>query len=140
MARSRSLRSLLPFVVLLGACSVPGTYVEPAADQTVAIVHGNRVGVFSGMGLGQTVAISICGIDGESLPFSGSSGYPTEARVAPGSHELKVYAQVTVDGTARRSGEGTLRAEFAGGKEYVLSVASIVDGVATFAIAEKTAP
>jgi hypothetical protein len=136
MAALRSRCSLLSLVLLLGACSAPGTYVEPAAGQPAAIVHGSDVGVFSA-GLGQSVAINLRAIDGESLPRSSWSGYPTTARVAPGSRELTLYAEVTVDGTARRGGKGTLRAELAGGKEYVLSVLNIIDGVATFAIAEK---
>jgi hypothetical protein len=124
----------------LPACSIPGTYVEPAAEQPAAIVHGNRLGVFSGISLGMAVDIRILAIDGESLPKSGSTGYPEIARVAPGVRELELYATVQIDGSVRNTGTGKLKAEFVAGKEYVLQVADVRDRVAQFTVAEKPAP
>ncbi len=110
---------LLPLVVGLGACSTPGSYVPPTADEPSALVVGENPSIFAALDpLSSRGDTRIAAVDDEATTQSGWSGYPAEVTVHPGNHTLRIHGAVMVGGRIIASGEASVFGMFRKGRTY----------------------
>ena len=121
---SKLLRSgLLLAALSLGACSVAGTYVPPAAGAPAATLVGEDAPLWSNPSpLGLVGKTRFTRVNDDTLPRSAWSGYPSQLRVPPGKHYVEVQGELRMDGRSWAHGSQAFYEAFEAGRTYYVSV------------------